>query len=165
MPLAKEISRKSTAEEVAAEALAVTEFDGFKDSELSIRVSGVPKKQVAEGIHHVPGLVEEQVHSMNEVWEVLQTGSSARAVGSTNANGHSSRSHCILCVMVRGENLIDGEAFGALILQNGNSEKAMELFCQMQQRGAKPNQFTFANFLGACGTLASLKRGSRRIPK
>ena len=50
-------------------------------------------KQMAEGIHHVPGLVEAQVHSMNEVWEVLQTGSSARAVGSTNANEHSSRSH------------------------------------------------------------------------
>lgn len=66
-------------------------------------------KQMAEGIHHVPGLVEAQVHSMNEVWEVLQTGSSARAVGSTNANEHSSRSHCILYVMVRGENLINGE--------------------------------------------------------
>lgn len=66
-------------------------------------------KQMAEGIHHVPGLVEAQVHSMNEVWEVLQTGSSARAVGSTNANEHSSRSHCILYVMVRGENSINGE--------------------------------------------------------
>lgn len=30
---------------------------------------------------------------MSEVWEVLQTGSNARAVGSTNANEHSSRSH------------------------------------------------------------------------
>ncbi|KAH9298907.1 hypothetical protein KI387_030589, partial [Taxus chinensis] len=50
-------------------------------------------KQVAEGLHHVPGLVETQVQSMSEVWEVLQTGSSARDVGSTNANEHSSRSH------------------------------------------------------------------------
>lgn len=66
-------------------------------------------KQVAEGVHHVPGLVEAQVHTMNEVWEVLQTGSSARAVGSTNSNEHSSRSHCVLCVMVKGENLINGE--------------------------------------------------------
>jgi len=48
---------------------------------------------MAEGIHHVPGLVVAQVHIMNEVWEVLQTGSSARAVGSTNANEHSSHSH------------------------------------------------------------------------
>ncbi|KAF5948728.1 hypothetical protein HYC85_014685 [Camellia sinensis] len=50
-------------------------------------------RQVGEGIHHVPGLVEAQVSNMSEVWEVLQTGSNARAVGSTNANEHSSRSH------------------------------------------------------------------------
>ncbi|OVA05594.1 Kinesin [Macleaya cordata] len=66
-------------------------------------------RQVAEGIHHVPGLVEAHVSDMNEVWDVLQTGSNARAVGATNANEHSSRSHCIHCVMVKGENLINGE--------------------------------------------------------
>ncbi|XP_031112655.1 kinesin-like protein KIN-14Q [Ipomoea triloba] len=66
-------------------------------------------KQVGEGVHHVPGLVEAQVNNMNEVWEVLQTGSNSRAVGSTNANEHSSRSHCIHCVMVKGENLLNGE--------------------------------------------------------
>ncbi|MCO5556263.1 hypothetical protein L7F22_009809 [Adiantum nelumboides] len=66
-------------------------------------------KQVAEGVHHVPGITEATVHCMEEVWDVLQTGSSARAVGSTNANEHSSRSHCMLCVMVKGENLLTGE--------------------------------------------------------
>lgn len=50
-------------------------------------------RQVGEGINHVPGLVEAHVNNMTEVWEVLQTGSNARAVGSTNANEHSSRSH------------------------------------------------------------------------
>ena len=34
-----------------------------------------------------------KVENMNEVWEVLQTGSAARAVGSTNENELSSRSH------------------------------------------------------------------------
>lgn len=54
-------------------------------------------RQAAEGAHHVLGLVEAHVNNMNEVWEVLQTGSNARAVGSTNANEHSSRSHwCVL---------------------------------------------------------------------
>lgn len=48
---------------------------------------------MGDGVHHVPGLVEADVSNMNEVWEVLQTGSNARAVGSTNANEHSSRSH------------------------------------------------------------------------
>lgn len=41
----------------------------------------------------MPGLVEARVTNMNEAWEVLQTGSKARVVGSTNANEHSSRSH------------------------------------------------------------------------
>lgn len=50
-------------------------------------------RQVGEGIHHVPGLVEAHVNNTSEVWEVLQTGSNARAVSSTNANEHSSRSH------------------------------------------------------------------------
>ncbi|XP_077243787.1 kinesin-like protein KIN-14Q isoform X2 [Tasmannia lanceolata] len=66
-------------------------------------------RQVADGVHHVPGLVEVHVTNMNEVWEVLQTGSNARAVGSTNANEHSSRSHCIHCVMVKGANFVSGE--------------------------------------------------------
>ncbi|XP_062202871.1 kinesin-like protein KIN-14R [Phragmites australis] len=66
-------------------------------------------RQVAEGVHHVPGLVEAHVTSMNEAWEVLQTGSKARVFGSTNANEHSSRSHCIHCVMVKGQNLMNEE--------------------------------------------------------
>ncbi|XP_071689031.1 kinesin-like protein KIN-14Q [Rutidosis leptorrhynchoides] len=66
-------------------------------------------RQVGEGLHHVPGLVEAQVSNMGEVWEVLKTGSNSRAVGSTNANEHSSRSHCMHCVMVKGENLVNGE--------------------------------------------------------
>ncbi|KAI5084310.1 hypothetical protein GOP47_0000479 [Adiantum capillus-veneris] len=66
-------------------------------------------KQGAEGIHHVLGAVEAPVQSIKEVWKVLQTGSRARTVGSTNANKHSSRSHCLLCVMVKGENFLTGE--------------------------------------------------------
>ncbi|KAI3457574.1 hypothetical protein Pfo_014237 [Paulownia fortunei] len=67
-------------------------------------------KQVGEGGHHVPGLVEAQVNNVSEVWEVLRTGSNGRAVGSTNANEHSSRSHCMHCVMVKGENILNGES-------------------------------------------------------
>ncbi|KAF9593240.1 hypothetical protein IFM89_020996 [Coptis chinensis] len=32
-------------------------------------------RQVTDGVHHVLGLVEAHVNNMNEVWEVLQTGS------------------------------------------------------------------------------------------
>ncbi|KAF9592714.1 hypothetical protein IFM89_016946 [Coptis chinensis] len=50
-------------------------------------------RQVTDGVHHVPGLVEAHVSNMNEVWEVLQTGSNLRVVGATNAIEHSNRSH------------------------------------------------------------------------
>ncbi|KAK9678834.1 hypothetical protein RND81_11G235700 [Saponaria officinalis] len=66
-------------------------------------------KQASEGSHHVPGIVEAKVGDTKQVWEVLRLGSSARAVGSNNVNEHSSRSHCMLCVMVKAKNLINGE--------------------------------------------------------
>ncbi|KAI5605791.1 hypothetical protein BDE02_01G375700 [Populus trichocarpa] len=79
------------------------------DSQPGVAAKRLEIRQAGEGLHHVPGLVEARVHNMSEVWEVLQTGSNARAIGSTNANEHSSRSHCIHCVMVKGENLLNGE--------------------------------------------------------
>ncbi|CAA6669906.1 unnamed protein product [Spirodela intermedia] len=85
----------------------------IRDLLLSGSQSGVAAKRLeikqVAGVHHVPGLVEARVSNMNEVWEVLQTGTNARAVGATNCNEHSSRSHCIHCVMVKGQNLISGE--------------------------------------------------------
>ncbi|KAJ4714582.1 Kinesin-like protein [Melia azedarach] len=66
-------------------------------------------KQSSEGSHHVLGIVEAKVDSIREAWNVLQTGSNARAVGSNNVNEHSSRSHCMLSIMVRAKNLISGE--------------------------------------------------------
>ncbi|XP_076916445.1 kinesin-like protein KIN-14R [Bidens hawaiensis] len=66
-------------------------------------------KQASEGHHNIPGLVEAKVENIQEVWKVLRSGSSNRAVGSNNVNEHSSRSHCMLCIMVRAKNLINGE--------------------------------------------------------
>ncbi|XP_062145480.1 kinesin-like protein KIN-14R [Alnus glutinosa] len=66
-------------------------------------------RQASEGFHHVLGIVEAKVDSIREVWSVLQAGSNARAVGSNNVNEHSSRSHCMLCIMVRAKNLMNGE--------------------------------------------------------
>ncbi|EPS65973.1 hypothetical protein M569_08803 [Genlisea aurea] len=66
-------------------------------------------KQDSEGFHHIPGIVEAQVENIQQVWNVLQKGSRARSVGSNNVNEHSSRSHCLLCIMVRAKNLISME--------------------------------------------------------
>lgn len=53
-------------------------------------------RQASEGTHHVPGIVEARVENIKEVWDVLQAGSNARAVGSNNINEHSSRSHWLV---------------------------------------------------------------------
>ncbi|KAF7139372.1 hypothetical protein RHSIM_Rhsim07G0213200 [Rhododendron simsii] len=66
-------------------------------------------KQASEGAHHVPRIVEARVENIKEVWDILRVGSNARAVGSNNVNEHSSRSHCLLCIMVRAKSLINGE--------------------------------------------------------
>ncbi|KAG5541912.1 hypothetical protein RHGRI_021665 [Rhododendron griersonianum] len=66
-------------------------------------------KQASEGAHHVPGIVEARVENIKKVWDILRVGSNARAVGSNNVNEHSSRSHCLLCIMVRAKSLINGE--------------------------------------------------------
>ncbi|KAB1202262.1 Kinesin-4 [Morella rubra] len=66
-------------------------------------------KQVAEGTQEVPGLVEACVHSTEDVWELLKSGSRVRSVGSTNSNELSSRSHCLLRVTVKGENFVSGQ--------------------------------------------------------
>ncbi|KAL6983107.1 Kinesin-like protein KIN-14E [Sarracenia purpurea var. burkii] len=67
-------------------------------------------RQAFERTHHVPGIVEAKVDNVKEVWDVLQAGSNARAVGSNNVNEHSSRSHCMLCIRVGANNLINGES-------------------------------------------------------
>ncbi|XP_074311562.1 kinesin-like protein KIN-14S [Silene latifolia] len=66
-------------------------------------------KQSPEGTQEVPGLIEARVYGTEEVWELLKTGSRVRSVGSTNANELSSRSHCLLRVVVKGENLVNGQ--------------------------------------------------------
>eukprot|EP01018_Ginkgo_biloba_P007965 Gb_22613 [translate_table: standard] len=47
------------------------------------------------------------------------------------------------------------------LAQHGQGEKAVQLFGRMQQEGTKPNEFTFATVLSACGNLAALEQGKQ----
>ncbi|CAD6333888.1 unnamed protein product [Miscanthus lutarioriparius] len=63
-------------------------------------------KQDADGTQEVHGLVEAPVYNIDGVWEKLKFGAQNRSVGSTNANELSSRSHSLVRVTVRSENLV-----------------------------------------------------------
>ncbi|CAL1533617.1 unnamed protein product [Lymnaea stagnalis] len=62
----------------------------------------------SEGGLYVPGLVTVPVSKLDEVNKLFETGRKNRATASTNMNEHSSRSHCLLCVTVRGQNPTTG---------------------------------------------------------
>lgn len=71
---------------------------------------GLPKLEIrmlAEGEFDVPGLTLNEVNSMEEVVKHMMLGKQNRAVGAHDMNEHSSRSHSILSLRVRGENLHD----------------------------------------------------------
>jgi kinesin family protein 5 len=57
---------------------------------------------------YVKGLTEEYVVSANEVFQVMRQGSRIRAVGATNMNQESSRSHSMFMIVVSQKNSITG---------------------------------------------------------
>ncbi|XP_019422125.1 PREDICTED: kinesin-like protein KIN-14R isoform X2 [Lupinus angustifolius] len=100
--------------ETFAYDISVSVFEVYNEQIRDLLATGPTSKrleikQASEGSHHVPGVVEAKVDNISEVWNVLQAGSNARAVGSNNINEHSSRSHCMLCIMVKAKNLMSGE--------------------------------------------------------
>ena len=73
-------------------------------------------RQTANG-NVVAGLTEMDVSEPEEVMDLMNRGQRNRAVGAHDMNEHSSRSHSILTLTVRGENNKDGAAtFGKLHL-------------------------------------------------
>uniref|UniRef100_A0ACD5XGG2 Uncharacterized protein n=1 Tax=Avena sativa TaxID=4498 RepID=A0ACD5XGG2_AVESA len=121
-------------------------------------------RQVAEGVHHVPGLVEARVANMDEAWDVLQTGSKARVVGSTNANEHSSRSHCIHCVMVKGENLMNGDCTNSKLwlIDLAGSERVTKTDAQGERLKEAQNINRSLSALG--DVISALATKSQHIP-
>ncbi|CAG8645454.1 4544_t:CDS:10, partial [Gigaspora margarita] len=57
---------------------------------------------------YVKGLLEVYVGSVQEVYEVMKRGGSARIVAYTNMNAESSRSHSIFVITINQKNLADG---------------------------------------------------------
>lgn len=49
-----------------------------------------------------------QIGSVEEAWQTLQKGAEARHSAETSMNERSSRSHCMLCIKVRGQSKITG---------------------------------------------------------
>eukprot|EP00253_Pinus_taeda_P008201 PITA_08201 len=43
-------------------------------------------------------------------------------------------------------------------VHNGHGHEAMELFCEMQEAGMKPNQYTFVNILRACADFVGVEQ-------
>jgi len=73
-------------------------------------------RQTADG-NQVVGLTETKVSTVQQVEALMEKGKKNRAVGSHDMNEHSSRSHSIITLVCRGENLVDsGTTFGKLHL-------------------------------------------------
>ncbi|XP_008797615.3 putative pentatricopeptide repeat-containing protein At1g68930 [Phoenix dactylifera] len=45
--------------------------------------------------------------------------------------------------------------------QNGCSEQAMKIFCEMQRNGIEPDDFTLGSVISSCANLASLEEGAQ----
>ncbi|XP_015570564.1 kinesin-like protein KIN-14S isoform X1 [Ricinus communis] len=121
-------------------------------------------KQGAEGSPEVPGLVEACVYGTEEVWELLKSGNRARAVGSTNGNELSSRSHCLLRVTVKGENLIDGQKTRShlWLVDLAGSERVGKI--EVEGERLKESQFINKSLSALGDVISSLASKSGHIP-
>eukprot|EP00899_Mesostigma_viride_P006542 jgi/Mesvir1/1588/Mv14556-RA.1 len=67
--------------------------------------------------NYVPGATVLPISSLEEAIELFERGRAHRATFSTNMNEHSSRSHCLVMVNVKGQNLVSNAVLsGRLVL-------------------------------------------------
>ncbi|XP_043692070.1 kinesin-like protein KIN-14S isoform X1 [Telopea speciosissima] len=121
-------------------------------------------KQAAEGTQEVPGLFEARVYRTDEVWELLKTGSQIRSVGSTNANELSSRSHCLLRVTVRGENLVNGQKTRShlWLVDLAGSERVGRI--EVEGERLKESQFINKSLSALGDVISALANKTAHIP-
>eukprot|EP00898_Chlorokybus_atmophyticus_P000275 jgi/Chlat1/1248/Chrsp115S01692 len=85
----------------------------------SVSTAGPPRLEVRQGPDgvYVPGCTTVAITSLEEALAVLDRGRKNRSTGATNMNDHSSRSHCLLSVTVKGDNLVSNTRLsGKLVL-------------------------------------------------
>ncbi|XP_052623227.1 kinesin-like protein KIN-14S [Lactuca sativa] len=121
-------------------------------------------KQSAEGTQEVPGLSEVAVYKTDEVWELLKSGSRVRSVGSTNANELSSRSHCLLRVTVRGENLVNGQRTRShlWLVDLAGSERVGKI--EVEGERLKESQFINKSLSALGDVISALASKTSHIP-
>ncbi|GLT94955.1 hypothetical protein SLE2022_126640 [Rubroshorea leprosula] len=121
-------------------------------------------KQAADGTQEVPGLVEARVYGTEEVWELLKSGSRVRSVGSTNANELSSRSHCLLRVAVKGENLINGQMTKShlWLVDLAGSERVGKI--EVEGERLKESQFINKSLSALGDVISALASKTSHIP-
>ncbi|PRQ42174.1 putative minus-end-directed kinesin ATPase [Rosa chinensis] len=121
-------------------------------------------KQAADGTLDVPGLVEPHVNGFEEMWELLKSGSRARSVGSTSANELSSRSHCLLRVTVKGENLISGQRTRSQLwlVDLAGSERVGRI--EVEGERLKESQFINKSLSALGDVISSLASKTSHIP-
>ncbi|XP_020597059.1 kinesin-like protein KIN-14J isoform X2 [Phalaenopsis equestris] len=121
-------------------------------------------KQSAEGTQEVPGLAEIEVCSIDEVWEMHKSGGRNRAVGSTNANELSSRSHCLVRVTIKGENLVTGERSKSFLwlVDLAGSERLGRIEAEGER--LKESQFINKSLSALGDVISALASKSSHIP-
>ncbi|CAN0914242.1 Kinesin-like protein KIN-14S [Linum grandiflorum] len=121
-------------------------------------------KQAADGTQEVPGLVESHVSSTEEVWKLLKSGNGIRSVGSTSANEQSSRSHCLLRVTVKGQNLIDGQKTRShlWLVDLAGSERVGKI--EVEGERLKESQFINKSLSALGDVISALASKTSHIP-
>ncbi|KAK6157752.1 hypothetical protein DH2020_012000 [Rehmannia glutinosa] len=63
--------------------------------------------------------------------------------------------------LMRYKNIVSWTAMLVAYGQNGYSEEAVRIFCEMQRNGVEPDDFTLGSVISSCANLASLEEGAQ----
>jgi len=117
-----------------------------------------------DGRVDIPGLITSEVDSLEAAWSILQRASSVRSSGATQSNAHSSRSHCLLRVVVHAYNKLNKDEMHAKLwlVDLAGSERVGK----SEAKGERLKEAQFINkslsSLGDC--IYALSTKSNHIP-